>query len=337
MDTDIEKQENFSRLEQGPSFVKGHARPATQPLRSRLRRGIHSDAFAAYLFIAPAILGFSIFVVYPLINGAYLSLTNWNGLTTPVFIGFKNFLDLFTKDPSFFPSLKATAYFTLLSVPGSLILGLLLALLLNRNLRGVRIFRTLIYLPVVLPSIATLALWKFVYDPQFGLANLVLGALHLPTSLWLGSETMAMPAIVIVTLWGVGSTMIIFLAGLQAVPTEIYEAARIDGAGPFFTFLRVTLPMISPILFLQLILQLTVALQTFNQPKILSNGTGGPRFSTDVLMLSIYNHGFGTLGTLPQLGYATAQVWVLFVIILIVTIFTFRFSSFWVYSDNTVE
>lgn len=310
-------------------------RQTKQTARTRLRKGLRSDSLVGYLFIAPAIVGFLIFVVYPLIDSAYLSLTNWNGLTDPVFIGFKNFIDLFTKDPSFFPSLRATAYFALLSVPGSLILGLLLALLLNRSLPGVRIFRTLIYIPVVLPAIATITLWKFIYDPRVGLANLILQALHLPTSLWLGSATMAMPALVIVTLWGVGSTMIIFLAGLQAVPTEIYEAAKIDGAGRFVTFTRMTLPMISPILFLQVILQITVALQNFNLPKIMTNG--GPGFATDVLMLSIYSHGFGNLGTFPQLGYATAQVWVLFLIILLITIFTFRFSSFWVYSGNTVE
>lgn len=311
------------------------ARPATQTALERLKKGLRSDALAGYLFIAPAIVGFLVFVAYPLIDAAYLSLTNWNGLTDPLFVGFKNFIDLFTRDPSFFPSLRATAYFALLSVPGSLILGLLLALFLNRNLPGVRIFRTLIYLPVILPAIATITLWKFIYDPQVGLANLLLQALHLPTSLWLGSETMSMPSLVIVTLWGVGSTMIIFLAGLQSVPTEVYEAAKMDGAGRFTVLTRVTLPMISPILFLQVILQLTAALQNFNLPKILTGG--GPGFSTDVLMLSIYSHGFGNLGTFPQLGYATAQVWVLFLIIVVITIFTFRFSTFWVYSDNKVE
>lgn len=315
-----------------------HTRRGSHTLGERLRRSLRSDAMAGYLFIAPAIVGFAVFVVYPLVDAAYLSLTNWNGLTDPVFIGLKNFVDLFTKDPSFFPSLRATGYFALLSVPSSLVIGLLLALLLNRNRVGVRVFRTLIYLPVVLPAVATITLWKFIYDPRVGLANTILQALHLPTSLWLGSSTMAMPAMAIVTLWGVGSTMIIFLAGLQAVPTEVYEAAKIDGAGRFVMLMRVTLPMISPILFLQVILQLTTAFQNFNLPKILSTGgTGGPGFATDVLMLSIYNHGFANLGTFPQLGYATAQVWVLFLIILVVTIFTFRFSSFWVYSENTVE
>jgi len=225
------------------------------------------------------------------------------------------------------------------------VVGLLLALLLNRNLPGMRIFRTLLYLPVVLPVVAALTLWKFIYDPQVGLANLLLSVLHLPTSLWLSGENTALPSIALVTLWGVGSTMIIFLAGLQTVPNELYEAAKIDGANQFTTFFRLTLPMISPILLLQLILQLNAAMQVFNQVKILTagtggpgaSGTGGPGFSTNVLMLSIYNHGFGRLGSLPELGYATAQVWVLFTIVIVITMFTFRFSSFWVYSENSVN
>jgi ABC-type sugar transport system permease subunit len=309
------------------------------PLRSKGKsRWLTGDTLAGYIFIAPAIIGFSVFVVYPMITAGYLSLTNWNGLTDPIFIGFQNFTDLFTKDPSFVPSLQATFYYAILAVPTTLALGLLLAVLLNRNLPGIRVFRTLLYLPVVLPSIASITLWKFIYDPQVGLANMVLSWFHLPPSLWLNSPTTAMPSLVIVTLWGVGSTMIIFLAGLQAVPAEIYEAAKIDGANPIRAFFSLTLPLISPILFLQVILQLNSALQVFNLPKVLTtNGAGGPGFSTDVLMLSIYNHGFGNLGILPELGYATAQVWVLFIIILVITVFTFRFSSFWVYSENSID
>ena len=293
------------------------------------------DGLVGYLFISPSIIGFSIFVVYPLITSAYYSLTRWDGNTDPVFVGFKNYVYMFTKDPSFLPSLKATALFAVLSVPSSLLLGLLLAVLLNRNLPGIKLFRTALYLPAVLPSIATLTLWKFIYNPQFGLANQVLSFLHLPTSDWLSSESMALPAIVIIGLWGVGGTMIIFLAGLQAVPQELYEAARLDGAGQIGLFARITLPVISPIILLQLILQIIAALQAFNQPAVLTSG--GPGFSTMLLMLSIYNNGFGQLGHYPQLGYAVAQVWVLFLMILAITFFTFRASSIWVYEESAVD
>lgn len=299
------------------------------------RRGKRRENLIGYLFILPSIIGFSIYVVYPLISSAYYSLTRWDGNTDPVFVGFKNYIYMFTKDPSFLPSLKATTLFAVLSVPSSLILGLLLAVLLNRNMPGIRLFRTALYLPAVLPSIATLELWKFIYNPQFGLANQVLSFLHLPTSNWLSSESMALPAIVIIGLWGVGSTMIIFLAGLQAVPQELYEAARLDGAGQIRLFARITLPMISPIIFLQLVLQIIGALQAFNQPAVLTGG--GPGFSTNLFMLSIYKNGFGNLGQYPQLGYAVAQVWVLFFFIMCITIFTFRASSMWVYEEAGVD
>lgn len=311
----------------------------------RRRRWNGRETLAGYLFILPSIIGFMVFVLYPLVTSAYYSLTKWDGVTTPVFVGLKNYIYIFTKDPSFIPTLKATGLFALLSVPSSLIVGLLLAVLLNRNLPGIKLFRTAMYLPAVLPAVATLTLWKFIYNPQFGLANLVLSFLHLPTSSWLSSYTMALPAIVIVGLWGIGSTMIIFLSGLQAVPKEIDEAAQIDGAGPIKLFWHTTLPLISPIIFLQLILQIITALQAFNQFRILTApgtgggdaGGGGPGFTTEVLMLHIYHSGFGSISQFPQIGYATAEVWILFFFIIAVTVFTFRFSSMWVYEDSTVD
>jgi len=313
-------------------LASGHGRQRSATRRRRYNR---KEALIGYLFILPSIIGFTVFVLYPLFSSAYYSLTQWDGIKDPVFVGFKNYIYMFTKDPSFIPSLQATILFAILSVPSSLILGLLLAVMLNRALPGVRLFRTILYLPAVLPSIATLTLWKFIYNPQVGLANQVLEFLHLPTSTWLGSYQMALPSIVIVGLWGVGATMIIFLAGLQAVPQELYEAAKLDGAGAFNLFLRITIPMISPILFLQLVMQIIGALQAFNQAMVLTGG--GPGFTTDLLMYSIYQHGFGNLGQFPQLGYATAQVWVLFIMIIIVTIFTFRLSSMWVYTESNLD
>ena len=300
-----------------------------------MSRNAGSDVKAAYLFIAPAVIGFLVFVGYPLIRSFYLALTKYNGLTDPIFVGLGNFRRLFSTDPAFWPSLRATGYLVLLYVPLSLVLGLALAMFLNQRFAGVRVVRTLAYLPVVLPAVATITLWKFMLDPQVGLLNTILDRIGLPTSLWLQSPKMAMPSVVLVMLWGVGGTMIIFLAALQAVPTELYEAARVDGAGPWSVFFRITLPVISPIMLLQVILQTTAALQTFNQPKILTGG--GPGFSTNVLMLGIYNNGFPTLGKIPQLGYASAQVWVLFIIIIAVIALTAKFSSLWTYSDNTPD
>ncbi|WP_328441577.1 sugar ABC transporter permease [Streptomyces sp. NBC_00444] len=313
-----------------------HPPPRPSPRSPWRRRGkLGSDTRAAYAFMAPALIGFTVFVVYPLIRSAYFALTRYNGLTAPTFVGLDNFRRMFTTDPSFWPSVRATLLLVVLYVPLSLAIGLALAVFCNRRIRGVRLLRTLVYLPVVLPVVATITLWKFVFNPQVGLANQVLTWLHLPTSEWLSGTGSAIPSIVIVMLWSVGSTMIIFLAALQAVPTELYEAARLDGAGPGTVFFRITLPLISPIMVLQVVLQLVTALQTFNQPKILSpDGLGGPGFSTRVLMLSIYNNGFPTLGRVADFGYASAQVWVLFLAIVVVIAATARFSSIWTYSDH---
>ncbi|WP_432879668.1 carbohydrate ABC transporter permease [Kribbella sp. CA-245084] len=303
--------------------------------RAGMSRNAGSDVKAAYLFIAPAMIGFLVFVGYPLVRSFYLALTKYNGLTDPIFVGLGNFRRMFTTDPAFWPALRATGYLVVLYVPLSLVIGLALAMFCNQRFAGVRVVRTLAYLPVVLPAVATITLWKFMLDPQVGLLNTLLDRIGLPTGLWLQSPNMSMPSVVLVMLWGVGGTMIIFLAALQSVPTELYEAARVDGAGPWSVFFRITMPMISPIILLQVILQTTAALQTFNQPKILTGG--GPGFSTNVLMLSIYNNGFPTLGRIPQLGYASAQVWVLFIIIIAVIALTAKFSSLWTYSDSTSD
>jgi ABC-type sugar transport system permease subunit len=287
-----------------------------------------SENVVGYLFILPAIIGFVALVLYPLISSIYYSMTSWTGATPPMFIGFKNFVQLFTTDVSFKDSLLSTGYYVLLMVPSSLVVGLLLALLLNRRMPGVRLFRTAMYVPVVLPAIASLTLWKFIFDPSFGFANQILKDLGLPTSLWFGSSTVAIPAMVFIGVWGVGGTMIIFLAGLQAVPQSLYEAAKLDGAGSWRLLTRITLPMISPILLLELVLQIIAAFQTFNQPAVLTGG--GPGFSTDFLMYSIYTNAF----TNNEFGYAIAQVWVLFFIIMIFTVLTFRFSRMWVYAEE---
>lgn len=316
-----------------------HTAPPTgeQPRRltGRQQAQRRGEAIAGYAFIFPSILGFSLFVLYPLISSAYYALTKWNGISPPVFIGFQNFVYMFTKDPSFWPSIRATLIFVALSVPLTIILGLLLAMLLNRALPAVRLFRTIFYLPTVLPIVATLTLWKFIFNPQFGIANAALKALHLSPSLWLGGEQTALPTLVLIGLWGVGSTMIIFLAALQSVPQELYEAGALDGAGRSRLFSTITLPLITPVIFLQLIMQIIAALQEFNRPKILTGG--GPNNATNFFFFKIYANGFGALGNNPDLGYAIAQVWILFLLIMIATFFTFRLSSMWVYEESSLD
>lgn len=291
------------------------------PVRSRRRR----NALAGYLFISPAIIGLILLIGYPMVSSLYHSFTQWNGLTAAHWIGAQNYVRMFTQDPEFWPSLEVTLLWVVVSVPVTVVAGLALAVLVNRAFTGVKLFRTIFYLPVVLPAIAVLTLWKYIYDPVYGLANQVLRALHLPTSTWLGDEHIALAAILIVGVWSVGGTMMIFLAGLQTVPTELIEAGKVDGAGAIRRFVHITLPMIGPILMLEIVLQLNLAFQTFNQVAILTP-RGGPGLSTNLLMYKIYNDGFANFITSPQLGYATAEVWVLFVIVMAVTFVLLRFT-----------
>ena len=293
--------------------------------RSRLR---FREGVAGYLFILPSIIGFAVFVAYPLLSSIYFALTQWSGWNAPQFIGLQNFVYMFTIDPSFWPSLEATGLYVLMSVPGGLFLGLLLAVLLNRHLPGIKILRTIYYLPVVLPSVASLTLWDFIYNPQYGLANQILHLFGIPASQWLQGQNTALVSIVIIGLWGIGGTMIIFLAGLQSVPAELYEAAQVDGASRWRSFFNVTIPLITPILFLQLITGIIGSFQAFNEAQVLTKG--GPNFATDLFNYNIWNNAFNG----RQFGYAEAQVWVLFVIIMFFTIFTFRFSNTFVYYEH---
>ncbi|NIK57172.1 carbohydrate ABC transporter permease [Kribbella shirazensis] len=290
------------------------------------------DTILGYCFISPAIIGLLLFVAYPMVTSLYHSFTEWNGLTPAKWVGLENYKFLFTSDPTFWPSLRVTVLWVVISVPATLLAGLALAVVVNRSIRGVKVFRTIFYLPVVLPAVAVLTLWKYIYDPTYGLANQILGFLHLPTSLWLGDAHVALPAILIVGVWSVGGTMMIFLAGLQAVPDEIQEAAKVDGANAFRRFTRITLPMIGPIMMLQLMLAMNAAFQTFNQVAILTKG--GPGHSTNLLMYKIYNDGFADFITSPQLGYATAEVWVLFVIVMLVTVVMLRLTRNRVYQGE---
>ncbi|WP_219835604.1 carbohydrate ABC transporter permease [Paenibacillus sp. R14(2021)] len=287
------------------------------------------DGVIGYMFILPGVIGFLFFVAYPLLSSIYFSMTKWSGFDTPKFIGLKNFKYMFTMDPTFWPGLRATILYAVISVPLGLVLGLALAMLLNRSLPGIKIFRTLFYLPVVLPIVATSTLWLFVYEPQFGLANNVLKAIGLHPVEWLTDSRTALMSLMVIALWGVGSNMIIFLGGLQSVPSDVYEAAEIDGASKFRAFFSVTIPLITPTLFLQLITGMIGAFQTFVQPSILTKD-GGPDFSTMLLNFSIYKNAFQG----QDFGYAIAQVWVLFVLIILFTIIAFKSSSSFVYYEN---
>ena len=286
------------------------------------------ESFVAYLFMAPTIIGFTFLVAYPLLSSMYYSLCDWDGLTKPTFIGLENFRFLFFSDPIFWKSIGLTLAFVLMTVPISLVLGMALACLLNKSLPGIRIFRTIYYLPAIVPSVAAMVLWLFIYKSDYGLFNNILLAMGLPAVGWLTDKKVVLISLSIMKFWAVGGTMIIFLSGLQSVPADLYEAADIDGATRIKKFFKITLPLITPILFLQLITGMIGAFQAFNEAAIMTKG--GPNYGSHFVAYDIYNNAFNY----SLFGRSSAEVWILFAIIMVFTIIVFRGSEQYVYYEN---
>jgi len=266
------------------------------------------------LFCLPWLIGLTVFLLYPLGAALYYSLCDYSVLLPPVFIGLDNYADLL-QDPLFWKSLGNTAYFALGSVLLGLFVSLSLALLLNSKVKGLGLYRTIFFLPSLMPVVASSILWMWMYNGQSGLINTGLRALGVNGPAWLADPAWAKPAIVIMAVWGAGNAMVVYLAGLQDVPTSLYEAALIDGAGFFQRLFHVTLPMISPVIYFNVVLSIISGFQAFTQAFIMTGSTGAPERSTLFYVLNLYNVGFQDL----RMGYASAMAWVLFVIILLLT------------------
>ena len=296
-----------------------------QKVVSRSRR----EMIMGYLFISPWIVGFLVFVAGPLAVSLYLSLTNYNLLSAPQFIGVQNYTQMLS-DPNFWQSLQVTFLYGILSVPIDLGVALILAILLNQNVRFMPLFRTIFYLPALLPPVATSVLWNWILNPAYGILNTFLKDIGLPQPQWFLTPQTTVPGYVIMSIWGVGTWMVIFLAGLQNVPTELYEAAVLDGSGLWTKFWRITLPMISPVLFFNLVMGIVGAFSFFTQAFVIGQGTGsgsGVANSGLFYALYLYQKGFSEL----QMGYASALGWVLFLIVMLLSLITFRSSALWVY------
>ena len=283
------------------------------------------EAIMGYLFASPWLLGFSIFSVYAIISVIYYSFTDFNLFTKPNFVGFSNYVELFKFDALFPISLYNTAYYALFSVPLGIIVAFLLAELLNQEVRGLAFFRTIFYLPSIVPAVASSILWLWILNPNFGILNMFLSMLHLPTPLWLGSPEWAKPSLIIMSLWGVGGTMIIFLAGLQDVPQELYESAELDGAGILAKFMHITIPMMSPTPLYSLVMGIIGSFQVFTQAFIMT--AGGPANSTLFYVLYLYRNAFQYF----KMGYASAQALILLGIVLVLTLIVLGTSKKWVY------
>lgn len=284
--------------------------------------------YAGLLYISPWLAGFFLLTLYPFASSLYYSFTQYNIIKTPVFVGWQNFIDMFTKDPDFTRSLKVTFQYVLLSVPLKLAFALLVALVLNLPAKGMSIFRTLYYLPSILGgSIAVSVLWKFLFMRE-GIVNKMFLGLGLPAQDWLGDPKLALFTIALLPAWEFGSSMIIFLAGLKQIPQELYEAARVDGATRTKVFSRITLPLLAPVIVFNLVMQTIGAFQQFTAAFVITGG--GPVKSTYLYGMLLYDNAFHYF----KMGYASALSWVLFLILLAVTFILMKASNRYAYYED---
>ncbi len=279
-----------------------------------------------YLFISPWIIGFVVFTAGALLGSFSISLTKWNIVGTPEIVGLANYQKM-VEDRFFWQSIKVTLYY-LLNVPLNVVLGLLLALLLNQKVKGLSVFRTIFFLPSVAAGVAVSLLWMWIFNPRFGIINVLLKKIGIIGPLWLGSEAWAIPALIIMSIWGVGGGMLIYLGALQGIPTAFYEAATLDGAGAWKKLLHITVPMITPVLLLNLVMGVIVSFQVFTQAYVMTDG--GPNYATLFYVMYLYQQAFVWF----NMGYASALSWVLFLIILVFTVIILKTSSSWVYYES---
>ena len=278
-----------------------------------------------FVFAAPAVLGFVLLKAMPILFSLWISLTDWSVAGDPHWVGAANYVKMLTDDPLFWRSLSVTAYYTLLSVPASMTFAFFLATLLNNRIPGLGVFRTLFYIPSIVPIIATSVIWLWMYNPDFGLFNSLLRMVGVHKQQWIFSENGVVPSLVFMSIWGVGPMMIIFLAGLQDVPKELYDAAAMDGAKAFHKLVHVTLPLMTPTILFNLMISMVAAFQTFVQPYVMTSG--GPNNGSLFFVYLIYRTAFQD----SRMGYASALAWALFVIVSALSLLIFRSSHRWVY------
>ncbi len=298
------------------------------PRKLKVKR---KDRLAPYLFISPWILGFIAFTAGPLFLSAVMTMFDWPIIGTPSFVGIKNFIDMFTKDNQFWKSVGVTIKFMVMFVPLNIIIALVLAMLISKPLRGIGIFRTIFYLPSVVSSVAVAIMWGWIFHSEYGLLNYALSLLGISGPRWLSDPSWAIVAIVIASLWSLGTMMLIFYTAIKSIPKDIYEDAIIAGASPFRTFFSITLPLITPTLLFNLITSTIGAMQELSLVLLLTRG--GPVKSTYFYGLYVYRNAFLHF----KLGYAAANAWFMFIIILLLTLLIFKSSPLWVFYEHEVS
>lgn len=303
--------------------------PRTTGRTSRPRSGLRrSQNRWGWFFAVPAIVGFLVFTLGPMLASAVIGMTDWTIGTPPQFIGFDNYRAI-SADSLFWKSMSVTATYAMISVPGGLIVAFITASLLNKAGRGRGVFRTLYYLPVLVPPVASAVLWLWIFNPDAGLLNQLADVFGLPRSLWVYGEATAVPSVALMTIWGFGNMTLIFLAGLQGVSKDLYEAAECDGANGPQRMWHITIPSISPIILFNLITGMIAAVQSFDAAYVMTQG--GPNNATLFYVFYLYTKAFSE----AQLGYASALAWILFLVILIVTVVLFRTSRQWVFYEGS--
>ncbi len=313
------------------AYVESDARYGALTVQAKRRfSGRTREAVECYIFMLPVILGLLLFYLGPMIASLYFSFTNYDLLSPAEWVGLQNYRNLL-HDDIFWKSLRVTVMYSAISVPLVLSVALAMALLLNQKFRGVTAFRTVYYLPTIMSGVAVATLWKWIFNADYGILNLMLDKIGIRGPSWLTDENWAIWALIVTSLWTAGGSMLIFLAGLQGIPADLYEAAEIDGAGAWNKFRNITIPLLSHVTFFNLILGIIGALQVFTEGFVLTRG--GPNNSTMLLSIYLYRNAFEYL----KMGYASALAWVMFLIVLVLTLFVFRSAPMWVHYQETQE
>lgn len=303
-----------------------HMQAINPPLKLRSGRGKEiRKTLKGLAFISPWLVGFVAFGVLPILASFYFSLTTYSILQAPRWTGFDNYVQLLADDQLFRVSLGNTLYYTFFSNLIGGIVALSLAMLLNMNVRFLSLYRTVFYVPVVVPTVASAIIWLWLFNPQYGVFNFILSAFGAKPIPWLTSPEWAKPSLILMSLWSVGNAIVIFLAALQDIPKELMEAAELDGASAWQKVWRIQIPMISSVVFFNLVIGLIGSFQVFSQAYVMTSG--GPADSTLFYALYLYQNAFQFF----KMGYASAQAWILFVIILVVSLLVFKSSNRWVY------
>lgn len=299
--------------------------------RRKARRGIHAgDGWTAHVLLTPWFLGFFGLTLVPVLVSLYLSFTDYDLLSAPHWVNVQNYVEMFTTDPRYLNALRVTMIYVFVSVPLSVAMALVVAVMLNRGLSGMAFYRSIYYLPSLLgSSVAIAVLWRQIFDTN-GLVNRVLDLVGIHGPSWISTPAYALYTLVVLHVWQFGAPMVIFLAGLRQIPRDLLEAAAVDGAGPVKSFLKVTIPMLTPLIFFNLVLAMIGAFKSFTQAFIISGGKGGPVDSTMFYTLYLYIQAFTNF----RMGYASAMAWVLVLIIGIFTALAFRTGRYWVHYDD---